>query len=936
MAPVLSPRTAPGHLPLPAEDFIARPEALKPILATIRRHGLVSITGPAGTGKSQLVQDAGRTLQNQRSGLRILYQELAPGFNLERLSALLALAMGARAGAATDDALVAMLAEAPTLLILDRIENLGTSPGSRALLGSQLDRWLERVPQLHVLLSGTTPLDATTRNEYRIEAPRLSREECETLIQARLARTGRGLPADPSSGEYPWVGVLDALHGEPLALRMVVPMLTALPESLPALMTALAATRPASGQDSPSAGSGLLQTSLNWVLSTLQAWQPATATALYRLAASFPAGLPEAIALSVIGTERGDGRPACEQARLEQLQTLNLVERRDGRILVPPGLQALVAQVGQSRSDRPEHDSEATLFAYADYLDSRGQRSRNRAMPLQGWDWLLEEMTLERLVDRYSPPSHPTQAPISPVARIAGACRRAALGSGRSDTWERLLIAGLSDARARGDRPGEANTLKCLGDLHRHGGRLDEAASAYNQALYCYGKLNDLRGRAETLRAQGELLLSRGQDEHAENAFRQSLIAGRSAKCLFNETETLTDLGNFCLSRNRQGEAENCFRQALPIARQLENPCLESNILKGMAELAMHAGRQDEAAAACRRALALWPAFEDPRGEAVLHRMQGDLARKRDQADEANSSYCAAIALFRQCQDLSGCAATLESQAELHASLCDEGKAEAARVEALSLYRQTGDVRGEARILTAQGHLDYRGARLDEAEARYDEASKLYLGTDDLSGRAWVLKALGDLDVQRSHFGMADGAYREALALFRQAGNQEGQATALRAHAELYRQRFRPEDAEPAYRNALSLYHEIGDKGGEAAMHTALAELHRSRGESGEAESSYLRALPLYRQARDSRSEAHTWRALGNLLLLRGDLDKAEHALREALQGYRNCRDSLGEVNTLTALGQLWQRRQCPDQAQAAFGEAEEIRRRLNAGARDT
>ena len=68
IAPVPAGRRRQGNLPAPSTSFVDREDALAQVLALLRAHRLVTLTGPPGVGKSRLALEAARSLESERPG----------------------------------------------------------------------------------------------------------------------------------------------------------------------------------------------------------------------------------------------------------------------------------------------------------------------------------------------------------------------------------------------------------------------------------------------------------------------------------------------------------------------------------------------------------------------------------------------------------------------------------------------------------------------------------------------------------------------------------------------------------------------------------------------------------------------------------------------------------------------------------------------------
>ena len=91
--PVVAPHR--GNLPSPTTSFVGRERELGEVVALLREHRLVTLTGPPGVGKSRLALEAARVLESDlRDGAWVV--ELARAGGAERVERVVADAIDAR------------------------------------------------------------------------------------------------------------------------------------------------------------------------------------------------------------------------------------------------------------------------------------------------------------------------------------------------------------------------------------------------------------------------------------------------------------------------------------------------------------------------------------------------------------------------------------------------------------------------------------------------------------------------------------------------------------------------------------------------------------------------------------------------------------------------------------------------------------------------
>ncbi|WP_043624534.1 BTAD domain-containing putative transcriptional regulator [Nonomuraea candida] len=230
-APAARPRT---NLPAPLTSLVGRDEAVAEVRALLRANRLVTLTGPGGVGKTRLAlaaatpdhrpaptgpvrtpaETAGAAFgaagpEGFEGGVWLVeLAALGAGAQLVEVAEVVAGVLGLRddAPGSLMERLSAVLADRPTLLVLDNCEHVVEQV---ATLAAQL---LRAAPELRVL--------ATSQESLRIEGealwsvPPLDRKAAVELFAAR-AGLGAGSTADADLLE-----ICERLDGIPLALEL--------------------------------------------------------------------------------------------------------------------------------------------------------------------------------------------------------------------------------------------------------------------------------------------------------------------------------------------------------------------------------------------------------------------------------------------------------------------------------------------------------------------------------------------------------------------------------------------------------------------------------------------------------------------------------------------------------------------------------------------
>src|SRR4051794_19019027 len=250
---------------------------------------LVTVTGPAGVGKTRVASAVAERIQ--RDGARVARVELGPLQDPGLVAEAVAAAVGsdeAHHGSALEAA-AAALGDAPILLVLDNFEHLGPAAGVVAALLDAAPGARVLVTSRHVLglsaehMFPLAPLSLPGRDEHDLERGRRCESVALFVKRARARDPGFALTDDVAPAVFE---ICRRLDGLPLAIELVAARVATLPP--PALV---ARWEEVAGLDAPGAmdlppRQRTLRRALDWSYDLLE---PAERALLRRLAA-FPGG----------------------------------------------------------------------------------------------------------------------------------------------------------------------------------------------------------------------------------------------------------------------------------------------------------------------------------------------------------------------------------------------------------------------------------------------------------------------------------------------------------------------------------------------------------------------------------------------------------------------------------------------------------------------
>jgi tetratricopeptide (TPR) repeat protein/transcriptional regulator with XRE-family HTH domain len=294
------------------------------------------------------------------------------------------------------------------------------------------------------------------------------------------------------------------------------------------------------------------------------------------------------------------------------------------------------------------------------------------------------------------------------------------------DDWRLALTAALTAARAAGDRRGEANLLRAMGEMLNDRDRYAEAVDCFRAAAEIFDALGEDVASAQARRGLSTAHCMLGQFstaiEHLEPAIGLFRTAGETAAL----ASAMYNLGAVQKMMGRHAGAHESYRESLALFRRLEDTANEALLLCSLGSLMTAMGNAAQAGAYLTESLAICEATAHRFGEIYAHLHLGELRTQTGDWPAAREHLTTALSYSLLAADRFGQAASLRGLGELAQQEGDSAAAMSQLAKALAIYNDDGIELWQARTLEGMGAVASAIGDREAAQALRGNAHELF------------------------------------------------------------------------------------------------------------------------------------------------------------------------------------------------------------------
>ena len=670
--PVRSLDTLPNNLPHQLSSFVGRAAEIARVEERIAESPLLTLTGPGGVGKTRLALEVGAHLVDAYPG-GVWFVEFAVLDDESLVADTVASTLRLKPSAeGAMPALVSVLTERPTLVILDNCEHV-----LDGVVGI-VDPLLRRCADLRILVTSREALGIA--GESLMPVPSMSLPEpitaptpdaLERLSSSDAVRlfVDRGQAIDPGfaltvENATAIAQICRRLNGIPLAVELAAARVRSLPPTQIAARLDHRFRLLTGGSRTALPRHRTLRAAMDWSFDLLSEAEQALLPRLSVFAGSFSLEAAEAVASG---------------GAVDSVDMLDLLARLIDKSLLTPEPGSSEARYRMIETIR---DYAQERLAEAD--DAHAVHARQR-------DWFVS---------------------------VVEAARPAFLSGPEQAAWLTRLSEDHDNLRAalqwsHEDPDGASAELSLASGLWRFWeihGHLAEGSAWLDRALARTGGEISLR-RANALTGAGVLASHRG-DQAAASAFHEaSLMLHRELGDPRAIAAACNNAASIAIELGDVERARALYEEGISNADAIGDKQGSAFGLVNLADLIVRHGDPAEADALYARAIANFQELGDTWGTAEATARLAQAARRRDDSALARTHYEQARELYRTIADGRGEARALVGLGDLTDEAGDSAAAEALYREALSLRHRLGD-----RVGTAAALERLAGAAADRPE----------------------------------------------------------------------------------------------------------------------------------------------------------------------------------------------------------------------------
>ncbi|MEQ9233128.1 CHAT domain-containing protein [Coleofasciculus sp. E2-BRE-01] len=430
-----------------------------------------------------------------------------------------------------------------------------------------------------------------------------------------------------------------------------------------------------------------------------------------------------------------------------------------------------------------------------------------------------------------------------------------------------------------------------------------ELIESYQKKLTVQKERGDRSGEATSLKALGIIYHSLEQYQQAIKYLQQSLIIDREIGNQSGEASSLLNLGNVYLSRRQYPKAIEFYQSALTLFREVGDRSSESAALKNMGMTYFLLRQYSQAIEFHQQSLTIKQKIGAQKGEADVLGCLGGAYNFIAEYEKAIEYFQQALTIFRELSNRPNEADSLTNLGVVYFNSSQYKQAIECHQQALTLFQEIGDRFRETIALNNLGNAYNYTGQYPQAIECYQQVLTFYQKMGNRIGESAALDHLGSNYNHTGQYQKAIEFYLRALNLAQEIGEQQIEAVALHNLGAAYNSLGQYEQAIEYFQQSLTIARERGNRTGEARSLNNLGATYGALGQRKKEFEFYLEALTIYQQIGDRNGEAGSLLNLGGVWQHVKEYQLAIDSYQQSLTIQQEIGDRSGEAGSLLNLG---------------------------------
>jgi tetratricopeptide (TPR) repeat protein len=282
------------------------------------------------------------------------------------------------------------------------------------------------------------------------------------------------------------------------------------------------------------------------------------------------------------------------------------------------------------------------------------------------------------------------------------------------------------------------------------------------------------------------------------------------------------------------------------------------------------------------------------KGKAAAMGNVGNVYKDQGEYVRATECYQQRLRIAEELGDKAGTAQTVGNMGIVCYLHGDHVRAMECFEKKLQLSMELGDRAGRANAVGNMGHVYWRQGDYARAMECYQERLRLSEELGDKAGRAGSVNNMGNVYGAQGDNVRAMECYQELLRLAEEIGDKAGRSSAIGNMGTIYKAQGDHAHAMQCYEKHLQLAEELGDKAGKARVIGNMGNVYESQGDYPRALECYKQRLQLAEEIGDKTEKARAIGNIGTVYFSQGDNARAMECCQQSLHLSEETGDKVG------------------------------------------